>query len=69
MLTGVLWPASLSLWLLSFVSSLTTGYGAPTARTAFEHVLVVQKPIQHGGDSGAVAQQFCPVIYGSVFPS
>src|SRR5271156_586357 len=67
---GVLCPASLShlslLLLLSLRISRTAGFGAPTARAAFEDVSVMQKTIQHGGDSGAVAQEFPPVVYGSV---
>src|SRR5271156_5714561 len=63
---GVLCPASFSLWLLSLRISSTAGFGAPTARAAFENVSVMQQAIQHGGDSGAVAQQFSPVVYGAV---
>src|ERR1019366_8447700 len=44
----------------------TACFGAPTSRAALEHVSVVQQAIQHGGDSGAVAQQLSPVVYGSV---
>ena len=44
----------------------TAGFGAPTSRAALEHVAVVQEAVQHGGDSGAVAQQFAPVINGTI---
>jgi len=33
---------------------------------ALENVSVMQQAIQHGGDGGAVAQQFSPVFHGSV---
>ena len=64
---GVLCPASLSpLFLplhLSLAFPLTAGFGSPTARAAFEHVSVMQQPIKHGGDGGAVAQQLAPVFH------
>ena len=67
---GVLCPASLSplslLLLLSLRIPRTAGLGAPTAWAALENVSVMQQAVQHGGDSGAVAQQFPPVFYGSV---
>jgi hypothetical protein len=71
---GVLCPASLSLLFLLLLLSLdlslafsrASGLGSPAARAAFEHVPVVQKTIQHGGDGGAIAEQFSPVFNGSV---
>jgi len=54
------------LLLLSLCICCTAGFGAPTARAALENVTVMEQAIQHGGDSGAVAQQFSPVFYGSV---
>jgi acid phosphatase family membrane protein YuiD len=61
---GVLCPASLSplLLLLSLAFSRTAGLGSPAARAALENVSVMQQAVQHRGDSGAVAQQFSPVI-------
>ena len=57
----------LLLWLvLSLSFSCTAGLGSPAARAAFENVTVVQKAIQHGGDGGAIAEQFSPVFNGSV---
>ena len=47
------------------LSSGAADFGAPTARAALEHVSVMQQAIQHGGDGGAVAQQFAPVVYWS----
>jgi len=38
----------------------------PASRTAFEHMAVVQEPVQHGRDGGAVAEQLTPVINGPV---
>jgi hypothetical protein len=63
---GVLCPASFSSLLLSLRISRTAGFGTPTARAALENVSVMQQAIQHGGDSGAVAKQFSPVINGSI---
>ena len=69
---GVLCPASLSLLslllllLLSLAFSGAAGFGSPAARAALEHVSVVQQPIQHGGDGGAVAEQLSPVFYGPI---
>jgi hypothetical protein len=67
---GVLCPASLSLLSLSLLLSLafprTAGSGSPAARSALEHVSVVQQPIQHGGYGGAVAKQLAPVLDGSI---
>src|SRR5258708_16821686 len=51
---------------MSMRTSLTAGFVATTALAAFENVSVMQQAIQHGGDSGAVAQQFSPVVYGAV---
>jgi hypothetical protein len=52
--------------LLSLRISRTAGFGAPTTWSTFENVPVMQQAIQHGGNSGAVAEQFAPVFYGSV---
>src|ERR1700692_5038349 len=56
------------LLLLSLCISCTAGFGAPTARAALEDVTVMQQAIQHGGDSGAVAQQFPPVLHRAGWP-
>jgi hypothetical protein len=64
-------PASLSLLSLplllllqlSLAFSRDAGFGSPTARAALEHVPMVQEPIQHGGNSGAIAEQLSPVVY------
>ena len=63
---GVLCPASFSSLLLSLGISGTAGFGAPAARAALENVSVMQQAIQHGGDSGTVAEQFAPVVDGPV---
>jgi hypothetical protein len=63
---GVFCPASLLLLLLSLAFSRTAGFGSPTARAALEHVPMVQQAIEHGGDSGAVAEQLAPVFHWSV---
>jgi hypothetical protein len=68
---GVLCPASLSLLSLplllllqlSLAFSRDAGFGSPTARAALEHVPMVQEPVQHGGNSGAIAEQLSPVVY------
>jgi hypothetical protein len=41
---------------------LGRSFGAPAARTAFEHVTVMQQPIEHCADSGHIAEKFAPVI-------
>jgi hypothetical protein len=56
----------LLLLVLSLALCRTAGLGSPAARAAFENVAVVQKTIQHGGDGGAIAEQFAPVFHGSV---
>jgi hypothetical protein len=56
----------LQLMALSLAFSLTADSGSPAARAAFEHVPVVQKAIQHGGDGGTIAEQLPPVFNGSV---
>lgn len=38
------------------------GLGAPTARTAFEHMPVVKQSIQHRRDRRHIPQQFSPVF-------
>ena len=38
----------------------------PASWTALEHMAVVQQPVQHCRDGGAVAQQLAPVVDGSV---
>src|ERR1035438_3034788 len=69
---GCFCPASIShlhlplLLLLSFAFLRTAAFCPPTARAALEHVSVMQQAVQHGGDGGAVAEQFAPVVYGSV---
>ena len=44
--------------LSSLAVSGTAGFSTPTARTALEHVSVMQETIEHGGDSSAVTEQF-----------
>ena len=71
---GVLCPASFSLLvlplplllLLSLGISRGAGPGSPAARAALEHVPMVQQPVQHGGDGGAVAEQLSPVFHWSI---
>ena len=66
---GVLCPASLSLLslllllLLSLAFSGTADFGSPAARATLEHMPMVQQPVQHGGDGGAIAKQLSPVFY------
>jgi len=40
--------------------------GAPAPRSAFEHVRVMEQPIEQCGHGGRVAEQFAPVVHGSV---
>jgi len=40
----------------------TASLGAPASRAALEHVAVMQNAVQHGGDSGYIAQQLAPVF-------
>ena len=37
-------------------------FGSPTTWTAFKDVTVVQQAIEHGGDRGAVTEQFSPIL-------
>src|SRR5260370_29221927 len=39
---------------------------APTPRTAFEYVTMMEEAIEHGGDGGTISQQFAPVFHWSV---
>jgi hypothetical protein len=39
---------------------------APTPWTAFENMAVMEETIEHGGNGGTVAQQFAPVVYGTI---
>ena len=41
--------------------TIAAGFSAPTAGTALEHVSVMQKTIQQGGDGGAI-EQLSPVF-------
>jgi hypothetical protein len=41
-------------------------FRAPTPRTAFENMTIMEEAIEHGGDGGAISQQFAPVVDGSV---
>src|ERR1700689_1559794 len=67
---GVLCPASflpsVLLLFLSLAVSRAADLRSPAARTALEHVPMVQQPIQHCGDGGAVAEQLSPVFHGSI---
>src|SRR5437773_7483345 len=40
--------------------------GAPASRSAFEHVRMMEQPIEQRGDGGGVAEQLAPIIHGSV---
>ena len=53
--------ASLLLFIVGQLS-----FGAPASRTALEDVAVMEKPIEHRGDSGGITQEFAPVFNGSV---
>jgi len=37
-------------------------FGAPTPGPAFEHLSVMQKPVEHGTHRGGIAEQFAPVL-------
>src|SRR6476660_4717741 len=39
---------------------------APAARSAFEHVRMMEQPIEQRGDRGGVAEQLSPVVDGSI---
>jgi hypothetical protein len=39
---------------------------APALRSALEHVAVMQHAIEHGGDRRRVAEQFAPVVDGTI---
>src|SRR5208282_5066093 len=41
-------------------------FRAPTSWTAFENMAVMEEAIEHGGNGGAVAEQFAPVIHRSI---
>src|SRR5712692_939011 len=41
-------------------------FRTPTPRPAFEHMTMMEEAIQHGGDGGAISQQFAPVVHGSI---
>src|SRR5438034_8519876 len=43
-----------------------SGFGAPTPRTALEHVAVMQQAIEHGADCGDIAEQLAPVLDGTI---
>lgn len=38
----------------------------PALRSAFEDVGVVEEAVEHGGDGGGVAEEFAPVLDGTV---
>jgi hypothetical protein len=42
------------------------GLHAPTSRTAFQHVTVMQQPVKHRTDRRSVAEQFPPVLDGTI---
>jgi hypothetical protein len=55
---SLLLPLLLSLLLpllLPLAFCRIAGFGSPTAWAALEHMSVVQQPIEHGGDGGAIA--------------
>jgi len=39
------------------------GFGAPTPRTALEHMAVMQQPIEHRADRGHISDQLAPVFH------
>jgi len=41
-------------------------FGAPTPGPALQHVRVMEQAVEERGDGGGVAQQFTPVIDGTV---
>src|SRR5438270_13740773 len=41
-------------------------FRAPALRPAFEHVPMMQQPVEHGSYRRNVGQQFTPVIHGAV---
>jgi hypothetical protein len=41
-------------------------FGSPAAGAALQHMTVMQKSIEHGGNRGGVSQKFSPVIDGPV---
>ena len=41
-------------------------FGPPAARSAFEHVRMMEQPIEERGDGGGVAQQLPPIVDRSV---
>jgi hypothetical protein len=41
-------------------------FGAPAARSAFEHVRVMEQPIEQCGDGGGVAEQLAPVVHWTI---
>jgi hypothetical protein len=63
---GVLGPASILLLLFSLRVTCSAGFGAPAARAALEHMTVMQQTVEHGGHSGAVAEQLAPVVDGTI---
>jgi len=57
----------LEIGALSWLAGDTgSGLGAPTARSALEHVAMMEKPVEHATDGSNVAQQFAPVFYGAI---
>src|SRR5438552_4952694 len=41
-------------------------FGAPTARSAFQDVAMMEQAIEHGADGRGIAQQFAPVLDRSI---
>ena len=41
-------------------------FRSPTPWSAFQDVTVVQQTVEHGGDGGAVTEQFAPVFHRAV---
>ena len=39
---------------------------APTPWTTFQYMTMMEKAIEHGGDSSAISQEFAPVVYGTI---
>ena len=53
------WPRT-DPYLSCFLLIEQVCFSSPAPRIAFQDVTMVEKTIQHGGDRGAVAEQFAP---------
>src|SRR4051794_15650866 len=48
------------------LQGLGSDLGAPATGAALEDVPVVEEAVEHGSDSGGVAEHLAPVLYGSI---